>query len=433
VNAGSLRTRVTIAVLLLLALVLAGVVAAVTLAYRSSLDGDLRNRLRSAAAEFGHAPTDESTKVLIGNLARQGIAVDFRSGAGPLPSDKQAASGIPPIKTGSDITSRGSVEVLEQVHADGTRVALSASTSPIDREVRRLLLIEIAVALGALALAAVLLQRITRTALRPLTHVARTAARIAGGATSERLRPSRTDTELGSMAAAFDRMVDALAVAVARARESEETMRRFLADASHELRTPVAALQASAETLLREQPGRPRRDVIEARLAGDSARLGRLIDDLLGLARLEASEPAWSPVDLAPVAQAAIDDFGDGVMLDPCETAEVLGDESALARVVRNLLDNARAAAGPAALIHVSVTTYGNHAQLSVCDDGPGVHEADRERIFERFVRLSSNGTGGSGLGLSIARRIARQHNGDVTCDAVQRGARFTLRLPLAR
>src|SRR5262249_16555677 len=158
----SLKARVTVAILALLVLVLAGVVAAVTIAYRSSLDRDLRRQLRAAAAEFWHAPANESTKVLISNLARQGIAVEFEPGSGVLPGDKQAAAGVAPVKAGSAIRSRGSLVVLEQVLPDGTRVDLTASNSRIGRAVRRLLAIEIAVALVALALAGLLIRRMTR-------------------------------------------------------------------------------------------------------------------------------------------------------------------------------------------------------------------------------------------------------------------------------
>src|SRR4029079_14234747 len=116
------------------------------------------------------------------------------------------------------------------------------------------------------------------------------AGGMAAGDVGRRWRPSRADTELGRMATAFDRMVDALQEALDRSRTSEAATRQFLADASPELRTPIARLQATAETLLREQPARPDRDALEARLAGDAARLGRLVADLLDLARLDGAQ-----------------------------------------------------------------------------------------------------------------------------------------------
>lgn len=193
-----------------------------------------------------------------------------------------------------------------------------------------------------------------------------------------------------------------------------------------------------SETLLREQPRRPRRDVLEATLAGDAARLGRLVDDLLSLARLNALVPARSTeIDLASLAEAAIADghrrgLDGDISLEASGAAAVEGDPDAISRIIRNLLENAVAAAGPAGHVRLRVAKDGREARLSVEDDGPGVPATERERIFDRFVRLTPGGPTGSGLGLAIARRIARQHQGDLTCDEVERGARFTLRLPLA-
>jgi two-component system, OmpR family, sensor kinase len=320
----------------------------------------------------------------------------------------------------------------------GTVATLTASRASVDRAVQRLVVIQIAVALAAVAIAALLLLRGLRSALRPLAHVGTVAARIAGGAHDERLRPDRPGTELGRMAAAFDHMVDELEESIARARRSESAMRRFLADASHELRTPIAALQATAETLLREQPDRPERDELEARVAGDSARLGRLVADLLDLARLEANEQlAREPVDVGVVAARAVADAaghlpGAAVEVESDDGAIVLGDADALARALRNLVDNAIAAAGRSGRVWVAVERDGANVLASVEDDGPGVPPAERERIFEGFVRLEPVRGPGAGLGLAIARRVAREHGGDLTYAGGGRGGRFVLQLPAA-
>jgi signal transduction histidine kinase len=429
---GSLRTRVSLITLALLAVVLVGVVTAVTVAYRSKLDGDLRTRLAAAGTAVQRAGSGAAAKPLVRGLALEGIATTIGSAAQPLPAGKGGpAEG--PLKTGSFIRTRGSLLVLSEVLPDGTEVTFSASRGSVDRAVTSLLRVELLVAAAALALATLLVLRVTRTTLRPLAQVVETATRITGGDSTLRLRPSRTDTELGSMAAAFDRMVEALEAAVYDARASDAATRRFLADASHELRTPIAALQASAETLLREQPQRPERDRLEAALAGDAARLGRLVDDLLGLARLEA-RPRPETLPLGALATTAIEEARTRsphaqLTLSVGADVAVEGDADALARVFRNLLDNSLAAIPAEGSVHVQVRRRHGHVEAQISDSGPGIPEAERERIFERFVRLDPK-LPGSGLGLAIARRIARQHGGDLTCDPSNHGASFTLKLP---
>ena len=249
----------------------------------------------------------------------------------------------------------------------------------------------------------------SRSALRPLRHVAAVAQGIAAGDRRQRLHPRRPQTELGRMAASFDAMVDSLEDAVAQATRSEAAMRRFLADASHELRTPIAALQATIETLLREQPQRPRRDQLEAEVARGTQRLGRLVDDLLNLARLEANEPLRSEtVDLTQIGESVVAETRSrtpaSISIAHNGPAIVVGDSEALTRVLR----------------------------ATVSDDGPGVPAEAHERIFQGFVRLNGNASAGTGLGLAIARAIAQQHRGTVTCEDCDTGARFTLELPAA-
>lgn len=419
---GSLRTRVIVTNLILLGVVLAGVITATTLAYRAKLDGDLRGRLTAAGSAVERAGSGRALKPLIPGLALEGIATHIA-----------AAPGRGPAKPSSTIRSLGSLLVLDEVLSDRTHVVFSASRRSIDHAVTNLLLIELLVAAGALALAALLVRHGTHAALRPLSAVIDTATRIARGDTKLRLEPSRTDTELGRLAKAFDRMVDALETAVEEARASDAATRRFLADASHELRTPIAALQAGVETLLREQPERPERDRLEAAVARDTERLGRLVHDLLGLARLEA-HPTRTPVDLAVIARQLAADAqmrapGATITLSSDDHTTVRGDTDGLERVLRNLIDNALAAIRPTGRVDIHVRRVNGYVEARVLDDGPGVPEPQRQRIFERFVRLDPNKPG-HGLGLAIAQRIARQHHGDLTCDDATRGASFTLRLP---
>jgi signal transduction histidine kinase len=307
----------------------------------------------------------------------------------------------------------------------------------VNDAVTRLIVTELIGAAVVLVVASVLTWLALGSALAPLRHVAAVAQRIAHGDRRQRLHPRRADTELGQMAASFDAMVDSLDAAVTQATRSEAAMRRFLADASHELRTPIAALQATTETLLREQPQRPERDRLEAEVARGSQRLGRLVDDLLNLARLQANEPLRAePVDLVETSDRLIADArtrtSAQISLAHDAPTTVIGDPDALARALRNVLDNAICASGKRGRVHVEIRHSPAHVRLSVTDNGPGVPTAERERIFDGFVRLNGSSGPGTGLGLAITRAIAHQHRGEITCDDIDTGARFTLELPAA-
>jgi signal transduction histidine kinase len=370
------RTRLIAASILAIVAALATFVVMITMRYRDGLEQRLRTDLTSGARALGAARTGPAFKSLIASLAAEGISVDL--------------AGIT-AKGGTLQTNPGAalLSVHELIPVDGSEVpaTLTASRAGIDRQVGSL---EVTEAIGGVIALALL--------------------------------------------AALGRVLVLLDRAVSEARASEAAMRTFLADASHELRTPVAALQATAERLLRDQPVRPARDAIEAQLARDSGRLGHLIDDLLNLARLDAREqPHREPVDLADLATAAL---AATRTTDPAAHAELVtdgpppatGDRDALLRAVRNLLDNAFAVADT---VVVEVTHTARGPKLSVTDNGPGVPADQRERIFEPFVRLPRSPHRGTGLGLAIVRRTIESHGGTITCDpSPTGGARFTLRLP---
>jgi signal transduction histidine kinase len=385
--------------------------------YRDGLEQRLHTDLTSGESALNAAArTPGAFKSLVLSLALEGISVEIgqtgtdagtkspAGAAGNAPPESRGsapAKGLPsargsaitkgsPKRRSLPVTPRSAlVTVHEVIPVEGrpTPVALSASRAGIDRQVHSL---EVTEAIGgAVALAL-----------------------------------------LAALAWALVRLDRALAVA----RASEAAMRTFLADASHELRTPAAALHATAERLLRDQPERPQRDAIEAQLARDSGRLGHLIDDLLNLARLDAGErPHREPVDLADLASAAVaatrtNDPDARLELIAAGPVPATGDRGALLRAVRNLLDNAVAVADT---VVVEVTQTANGPAMSVTDNGPGVPPDQRERIFEPFVRLPGNRRRGTGLGLAIVRRTIESHGGTIGCDpSPNGGARFTLRLP---
>lgn len=420
---GSIRLRVTVAALAVLVIVILAFDIALVLALRSSLEADLRTRLVDRAQSALTAWPAVDTR----GLALDGVDVEIdKGGTAGQPTDGQA--------TVSVVQRPGLL--IAVAHPDGATITLSASTRSIDQTVGLLVELEVGASLVLIVLGAGLLVVVTGRMLRPLRDVADVADRISSGELSRRLSPTRIDTELGRMAVAFDKMVDALGTAALRAQTAESATRLFLANASHELRTPIATVHATAETLIRADRSDPDREMLELRLARETARLGRLSDDLLNLARLDGPIPAEqtiidisSIVDdvtarqrrLTPTAQIDVD----------CEAPLlVLGNPADLTRAIGNVLENAVRATSGRGHILISVAASSDQTRITIADDGPGVPVGDRERIFQPFVRLTGAESGGNGLGLAIARAIAREHAGDLTCDAVERGATFSIHLP---
>ncbi|MFJ7997780.1 ATP-binding protein [Streptomyces sp. NPDC096310] len=266
---------------------------------------------------------------------------------------------------------------------------------------------------------------VTRRALRPVEGIrSEMAAITASEDLSRRVPEPATHDEVARLARTTNETLTALEAAV-------ERQRRFVADASHELRSPIASLRTQLE-VGHAHPGLL--DVPGA--VADTVRLQQLAGDLLMLARLDAGErPGRTRTDLGAlvreeVSQRATDRIPIAVRAR--EGFDVLGSRGQLARVLGNLLDNAqRHAAGS---VEASVRRVGAWVVLAVADDGAGVPEAERERIFERFVRLDdarSRDDGGAGLGLAIARDVAERHGGTLTVGGpASGGALFELRLP---
>lgn len=269
--------------------------------------------------------------------------------------------------------------------------------------------------------------------LRPVERMrARAVAITASEGPSGRLPRSGTD-ELSKLAETLNGMLASL-------ERSVEQQRRFVADAAHELRTPLAGLTAALE-IAQQHPDMPHDSLIGELLTGHR-RLSRTLNDLLVLAALDGrAQEKMAPVDLAGVlTDCSRRRVPEGVRLHtgPLERAVVLGDESQLSRMISNLVDNALRYARSD--VKLAVTISRGYARISVTDDGPGIAEPDRERVWDRFVRLDddrsrANGAnGGSGLGLAIVREIAAAHGGEATVGAASPGpgAEFAVRLPLA-
>jgi two-component system, OmpR family, sensor kinase len=446
----SLRRRVTVLSLTVLAAVLLVVGVLTDVFFSAQIRSELRQQLNVRAELAGQlvaqgVPADEvARRVQTPGIRASVLASDGRLYAGDPDVDRQWRP--PPWRTGppgadhrgwwDEDNDWGDPQVLEQPLADGSRLTLVASGGPVSGAQALLRRTLIVLSVAALAVAGIVMLLTTRVALAPLDAMTALARSITSGDRGRRLAPTRTHTELGRTAAAFDAMLDELEGAEAAARASEARTRQFVADAAHELRTPIAGVQAVAEVALAPGMSPEERERLHLLLLRESRRAGRLVDDLLVLARLDAGlELRREPVDLLELARTEAERTQ---LVAPDQQVEVRGepvtvpgDASRLAQVLGNLLDNARRHAGGGA---VTVTVSGGDpATVLVTDDGPGVPPADRERIFDRLVRLDEarGEDGGAGLGLAIARGIARAHGGDLRCvdPPSGRGAAFELTL----
>jgi len=272
--------------------------------------------------------------------------------------------------------------------------------------------------------------------LRPVRQMARRAASIPLNGLED-LGTTPRDDELGQLARAFNGLV-------ARLRGAVETQRQFMADASHELRTPVSIIRTAADvTLTREHRDETEyRDAL-ATTGAQARRLSRLVDDMLVLARADAGAYPLRPVtlyldDVIEECRRAVELLAStrGVTLrtnGPSDVA-IRGDEELLRRLMMNLLQNAIQHSSSGGLVSVDIAPNGSRVYVRVADTGIGIPESDRSRIFERFVQLDPSRRGeGTGLGLPIARWIAEVHHGSLSVESTgHTGSTFCVVLPLA-
>ncbi|MBT2208997.1 MULTISPECIES: sensor histidine kinase [Actinomadura] len=298
---------------------------------------------------------------------------------------------------------------------------------------------------GLLALLGVALVAglVVKRGLRPLEQFGATAAAIGAGDLTRRVRRADRRTEVGRLGQALNGMLGQIEAAFRERRAAEERLRRFVADASHELRTPVATIRGYAELFRRGAAGRPE-DLAKAmaRIESEAERMSVLVDELLLLARLDQGRALErEPVDLAALAGDAVSDAravapGRPVALEGEGPLIVAGDAHRLRQVLANLLANIRQHTpdGTAAVVRYAARSDG--AVVEVEDEGPGLTAEQRSHAFERFYRADasrSRDRGGSGLGLSIVAAVVSAHGGEVGLDAAPGGGMLVrIRLPLA-
>lgn len=289
-----------------------------------------------------------------------------------------------------------------------------------------------------------------RRSLRPLADIERTAAAIADGDLSRRIPQAPSSTEVGSLAQSLNVMLTQIEQGFAAREASEARMRRFVSDASHELRTPLATIRGYGELYRMGALRTPEAmDDTMRRIEDSAQRMGTLVEDLLHLARLDEGRAiARVPVDLTVLAADAVSDLHaldptrdvrlapltPGVAMGPCV---VIGDDDRLRQVLGNLIGNVatHTPAGSPVEIALGPTTTGDRPMvtLEVRDHGPGISDAEADRIFERFYRVDSSRnrtSGGSGLGLAIVAAIVGTLGGTVGT-APTPGGGLTVRVSL--
>ncbi|MEU8579330.1 sensor histidine kinase [Streptomyces abikoensis] len=467
----TLRARLTAGLVALLAVACTAVGVTTAVALEEFLVGRLDQQLTASGGRFaaslehedrpdgdnrpdtrGQSEGTFGARLLRGEPTQAAVVRERTDAVVPLSAkDRRALAALPADGRGRSVrlSRLGHYRVTAVPGDDGDVLITGLPLHRVEETVHRLELVEAIVfgtALAATGLAGALWVRLS---LRPLRRVAATAAQVSALplATGEVAMPgplpdTDTRTEVGQVGAAFNHMLGHVGDALTRRHASEERLRHFAADASHELRTPVATVRAHAELALRH-PGPVPDEVRHAleRIQSESRRMSGLVDDLLLLARLDAGRPlARDTVDLTRLALDALDDAraaapGHHWSLDlPEEPVTVTGDEHRLHQVIANLLTNARTHTPPGTHVELRIAPATNDGtELTVTDDGPGIPEHLQPEVFARFTRADHNRsrkTGSTGLGLAIVDAVTTAHGGRVTLDSTPERTRFSVWLP---
>ncbi|MFE2129019.1 sensor histidine kinase [Streptomyces amritsarensis] len=480
----SLRTRLVVSAVALIAVVGAAIGTVTTLALRSylvtQLDEQLDTSMRMAARAPGGKAARESGAGFVmapgSPLDAVGIRLDHngavvgsaRNTRGEAWSPDQvppslteaqstalaqaaeeAAQGSSGRAVGAELPGLGTYRVLAS--PDRT-VVLAFPLGEVDSTVRTLVGVEVCVTLAGLIAASLAGQALVGVALRPLRRVAATATRVSElplhkgePALHERVPDAEADprTEVGQVGAALNRMLGHVSSALTARQQSEMRVRQFVADASHELRTPLASIRGYAELTRRgrEESGPDTRHAL-GRIESEATRMTGLVEDLLLLARLDAGRPlstADSETDLAPLvidavsdARAAGPDHHWRLNL-PEEPAPVRADAARIQQVLVNLLANARTHTPPGTTVTAHVSRETSAVRLRIEDDGPGIPPDLLPRVFERFARgdaSRSRAAGSTGLGLAIVQAVVTAHGGSVGVQSAPGRTCFEVVLP---
>jgi signal transduction histidine kinase len=464
-----IRWRLTIFNALVIGLVLLALGLALFLLLRNALlsgiEEDARDRALSAAqtveAGEGFDP-DEAERLSLG-----GVFIVVRDGQGQVLD--QTVSSVPRQEIQDPIWS----QVLETGQPVGGTASYSPSApdyvyavpvNPLEGSARvveagrsyesatKALETFTAVLIGAI-LVAVLLSvggayLLARAALSPVSAVVRSARQITESDLSKRLPVARPKDEIGRLTTTINKLLGRLEAAFARREETLSRQRRFAADASHELRTPLTSITGYARMLKDwgiEDPKTSQEGI--AAILEESERMRGLVESLLTLARGDSGAPleiasgdlGAVAADAAKAARAAAEDKVAVEYIPPGKLVEVSFDQARIRQAAAILLDNAVKYTPKGGNVEVSVVQENGWARLQVSDTGIGIPEDELPLVFERFhradpARTQSTSHSGAGLGLSIARQIARAHGGEIEAESKPgEGSTFTLRIPQSR
>ena len=357
-----------------------------------------------------------------------------------LPGSSTGGVGTTTFSAGAtDGDTRFRVEAVGPRPGAGTLV-IAVPLTEMRETLGRLLAIEALVTIGVALTAGALALWLVRIGLRPLETMGATAGAIAAGDLSRRVEPADDTTEIGKLGTSLNAMLAQIEAAFDERRASEERLRRFVGDASHELRTPITSIRGYAELFRRGASTRP--DDLErsmSRIEAEAERMGVLVDDLLLLARLDQGRPLEQEnVDLRKVVTEAVD---AARAIDPQRVLDadldgqtfVVGDGGRLRQVIDNLLENARVHTPSGTPTHVQLRSDSTGATLTIADEGPGMDPEVASKAFERFYRgdpARARATGGAGLGLAIVSAIIESHGGNVRVLDADTGTTIEVHLP---
>jgi two-component system sensor histidine kinase MprB len=469
----TLRTRIAAAASLAVAVAVLLAAVAVYLAVRSDLRGQIDTSLRQRAQGLLAMPPSGPPGAPGGTRGAPGGALRLQAPPGPagdgwpravaparfggasgyvqfisptgaldVPGGQGSSPTIAPSAAELEIAASGRGQMLADRTVRGTHlrvltlgigprgaVLVALPLTQVDHELSHILLILLLVGLSGIALAALLGALVARTALTPIARFTRRTEQLTGALDLTQRLPAGGRDELARLAASFNATLDALA-------RSLDAQRHLIADAGHELRTPIASLRANIQVLQDAARLTPedreglRRDIIE-----ELDELTSLVSDVVELARGAASEPATDDVRLDRIVADVVErtrrrgELRFQVQLQP---TIVRGAPERINRAVANLLDNARKWSPPGGLVEIDL----HEGVLTVRDHGPGFQEADLPNVFERFYRAEqARKLPGSGLGLAIVRQAAEAHHGFATAENAPGGGarlRVSFGAPLA-